>query len=251
MHEKGWLGLESIDLESEESRVRLEQIHRYAQVGQCVGGVTHDINNLLGAAMAYAELASFDPKTSPETAKMLGQVVDGIGRCSHLISSLTSIARKNRPDINLASPERVMDEVLALRDYDLKIRQIAVEKVYGENLPVLPVDLPQLKLALLYLLMNAQEAVQDTADKRIKLSVGRTADGIFYEIWDSGAGLDADRLEHAFEPLRTYWPNTEHIGMGLYAARKIAELHEGELTYNRDAGFRLTIKRENGLLRQS
>ncbi|MDP1662455.1 MAG: cytochrome c3 family protein [Phycisphaerales bacterium] len=42
-----------------------------------MNGVTHDINNLLGAAMAYAELAALDPNLSPETTRMMGQIVDG------------------------------------------------------------------------------------------------------------------------------------------------------------------------------
>ena len=47
--------MDSFDPDSEQCKARLVQLHRYAQVGKCVNGVTHDINNLLGAAMAYAE----------------------------------------------------------------------------------------------------------------------------------------------------------------------------------------------------
>lgn len=243
--------LEPIDLETEQGRLMLMQLHRYAQVGQCVNGVTHDINNLLGAAMAYAELASFDENISPETTKMLSQIVDGVGKCSHLISTLTSIARKLRPDVNLASPDRVLDDVFILRDYDFKTRQIVVEKAYEADINVLPVDLPQLKLALLHLLLNAQQAVENAADKRVRLTVGNTPDGAYYEVWDSGDGLASENIARAFEPMTSFWPDGgDHFGLGLYAARQVAEHHGGTLTYEPKTGFRLTLLRDNGLLKQ-
>ena len=127
--------MEGINLESEDDLARLTHLHRYAQVGLCVNGVTHDINNLLGAAMAYAELAGLDPNLAPETARMMSQIVDGVSRCSQLIKSLTSIARRDRQDINLASPEQVMKEMLQLRDYELKMGQITLETDLDVQIP--------------------------------------------------------------------------------------------------------------------
>lgn len=239
--------MKRLNLDSEDDWTRLALLHRYAQVGHCVNGVTHDINNLLGAAMAYAELASLDTQITPETARMLDQIVDGITKCSVLIKSLTSIARKDRPDINLASPDKIMEEVLLLRDYELKMAQITVEKDFDGEIPSLPVDLPKMKLAFILLLMNAQEALRDKSERRIRMSAGKTPEGAYIELWDSGGGLDPEIVEEAFEPLTTFWPDGQHMGMGLYMARQIAALHGGDLTYSSDGGFRMTLKRDNGL----
>lgn len=242
--------MDSFDPDSEQGKSRLVQLHRYAQVGKCVSGVTHDINNLLGAAMAYAELASFDEHISPDTNRMLGQIVDGITKCSHLISSLTSIARRERMDVNLVSGDRLMDDVLTLRDYELKMKQIAVEKIYAADIPAMPIDLAKVKVALIYLLMNAQDAVSEQADRRIRISVLALEDGIEYQIWDSGGGLAPELAESAFQPFTSYWPDGEHVGLGLFAARQIAELHEGTLTYSPEKGFCFFLKRDNGLLKK-
>lgn len=242
--------MDSFDPNSEQGKACLVQLHRYAQVGKCVNGVTHDINNLLGAAMAYAELASFDERLSPDTTRMLGQIVDGITRCSQLISSLTSIARRDRADINLVAPERLMDDVLTLRDYELKMKQITVEKVYDPGLSTMLLDLPKAKAALIYLLVNAQDAVSDKPDRRVRITVTGTADSVEYQIWDSGGGLAPEHAESAFLPLTTFWPEGEHVGLGLYAARKVAELHEGSLTFSPEKGFCLLLKRDNGLIKK-
>lgn len=250
IRKKGWRNLDSFDPDSEQGKARLVQLHRYAQVGKCVNGVTHDINNLLGAAMAYAELASFDERISPDTNRMLGQIVDGITKCSQLISSLTSIARRERLDINLVAPERLMEEVLVLRDYELKMKQIAVEKYYSPDVAAIPLDLAKVKVALIYLVMNAQDSVSDKPDRRVKVSVLPVDEGVEFQLWDSGGGLAPEHQETAFLPMTSYWPDGEHMGLGLYAARQVAELHEGSLTYDADKGFRLFIKRDNGLIKR-
>jgi two-component system NtrC family sensor kinase len=243
--------LESFDPDSDQVKARLVQLHRYAQVGKCVNGVTHDINNLLGAAMAYAELASFDERISPDTARMLSQIVDGITKCSQLISSLTSIARRDRLDINLVAPDRLMDDVITLRDYELKMKQIAVEKVYDPEIGAMLLDLPKVKVALIYLLVNAQDAVSEKTDRRVRITIKGLEDFVEFQFWDSGGGLAPEHVESAFQPLTSHWGDGEHVGLGLFAARQIAELHEGGLTYDPAKGFCFRLKRDNGLSKKA
>lgn len=239
--------VEGIRLESESDLARLLQVHRYAQVGHCVNGVTHDINNLLGAAMAYAELASFDPSVSPDTARMLAQIVEGATKCSELVKSLTSIARRDRADINLVSLDKLLDEVLLLLDYEFKMAQITFERRIAAGLEPIPVDLPRLKTALLYLLLNAQRAVRDKDRRIVRVTIVNTGDGACIEVWDSGGGLAPEFAERAFEPLTSFWGEGDHLGMGLYMARRVAEMHDGHLRYEDGRGFCLTIQRRHDL----
>lgn len=239
--------MESFNLESKEDLARLAQVHRYAQVGMLANGVTHDVNNLLGAAMAYAELAALDENISPDSARMMAQIVDGVSRCSQLIKSLTSVARKERADINLASPDQILQEILLLLDYDIKMGQVELETDFDPKIPSLPLDLPKTKLAFLFLMANAQEAVRGKTIRKIKVTAGNTDDGVFVQIWDSGNGIAPDLVDKAFEPLTTFWPEGVHLGMGLFVARNVAEMHRGTLTYDPDTGFRMTFLRENGL----
>tara|TARA_R110001592_G_scaffold52056_2_gene159643 strand:+ start:146 stop:880 length:735 start_codon:yes stop_codon:yes gene_type:complete len=241
--------LEPFDINSEDGQNRLLQLHRNAQVGACVSGVTHDINNMLGAAMAYAELVSYDEGVSDDSKKMLNQIVDGITKCSQLITSLTSIARKERIEINLTAPFQLMDEVLTLRDYELKTKRIKLERHYEDSLPTIPTDMPKMKLALIFLLTNAQEALSEAEDKRIKVTLSNLDGGVCFAIWDSGPGLTPEQVTSAFKPLHTGWRDGEsHLGFGLYSARQIAEFHGGSLRYTPEEGFQLFIKRNDSLL---
>ena len=80
-----------IDLNSDDARERLTRLFRHAQVGRSVSSVTHDLNNYLGAIMAYAELAGMDKGISADTARMLGEGRDGpdVGRLdAHQLADL-------------------------------------------------------------------------------------------------------------------------------------------------------------------
>jgi signal transduction histidine kinase len=54
-------------------------------------------------------------------------------------------------------------------------------------------------------------------------------------------------MEEACAPLASFWPEGHHLGMGLYTVRQVAEMHGGELTYSREGGFRMTLRRMNQL----
>ena len=239
--------MEPFDIDSDAWQARLQLLHRRAQVGDCVGGVAHDINNMLGAAMAYAELVAYDEGISDDSKRMLSQIVDGISKCSGLVTSLTSISRRERLDVSLASPENLMDEALSLRDYEFKIRQIAVERDYQPDVATISTDLAKLKLALVYLLVNAQEAVEGAPEKIVRIRVANVEGGVCFDIWDSGPGMAPDFVEKAFAPYNSTFPDGDRLGLGLPNARAVAELHDGSLTYSPDYGFRLVVKHDNQL----
>ncbi len=242
--------MDGFDVNSEAEQARLLALHRFAEAGGCVSGVTHDVNNLLGAAMAYAELVTYDEGVSEDSKKMLGNIVDGITKCSGLISALTSISRKGRDNVELVAPEQLMDEVLMLRDYELKIRQISIELDYQQGIAAIPADAAKLKLERSRLIANAQEADGGASEKATRVGIGNVEGGVFFSVWDSGPGLSSEHMNAAFEPFTSFWPEgKEHVGLGLFSARKIVERHDGSLSYTAEEGFRLVVKRENELSR--
>lgn len=123
---------------------------RMAQIGRCVDGVTHDVNNYLGAAQAYTELVSLETGLSNENRRMLNEVITSIARCSSLISTLTAIARKGRGHINIVEPLTLIREVAALFDYTCRARRIPLTLDLPETAPSVLGDTQHLQLALVY-----------------------------------------------------------------------------------------------------
>ncbi len=231
------------DMSSPETSARIEGLFRFAQVGRCVNGVTHDINNYLGAILAYAELVSMESGLSAEAQRMLKEIIGGVEKCSELISRLTDIARDEKPSSSMIDPAVLAGRALLLRNYALRTAQIKVETSVQEGLAPIIVDVPKLELAFIYLLANAQEALKEQPHKLIRFRIAGNEQETSFAIWNSGPSIPPESVEALFEPYRT-GKDGGHLGLGLPTARRYAALHGGTLVYEAERGFVLTIPRE-------
>jgi len=243
-----------MELQSEELRERMVRVFRTAAVGSCVNSVTHDVNNSLGAILAYSDLLGMSGNVSPESQRMLNQIATAVQKCSELISSLTSIARQERPDSSVVDVSQLCTQVVELRSYDFRSAQVDLQSTSEESIPSLIVDVPKLKMAIIYLLANALDAARKDDEpqavpcERAKadIHVAKTSDGVEIIVSNSGPPVpDADR-NRIFESFFSTKP-PPHLGLGLALARDIARYHDGDLTYEPDRGFVLHLPRSNRL----
>lgn len=227
-----------VELTSDEGLERIEPLFRYAQVGRCVNSVTHDVNNYLGAMLAYMELIAMDGTLSDESRLMLDDMTGALRKCTDLVASMTGIARKGRPVATLTDPGKIVAQVKALRDYSCRVAGAVLEVQCDEPLSSVIVNAPQLVQALLYVVMNAEEAVVSApaAQRVIRLHVRDAGDSIDIAVWNSGPEVpEADR-DRIFEQFYTT-KETEHLGLGLTFARETAMEHGGTLSYTPAEGF--------------
>lgn len=229
-----------LDLNSEEARERLLRVFRHAQVGRSVSSVTHDLNNYLGAIMAYAELAGMDKGISADTARMLGEVVNAVKKSSGLVASLTDVARKEKPDVRIMDPAQLVERVLDLRRYDLRVANVTLTTTYDPNLPLLSVNLPRLQLALMYIVSNTIEALDGTERKKLSVTVRKTEEGVEIAFKDSGAPIPDEMCIAIFDPFYTT-RGVDHLGLGLAVARGTVQDHGGTLNYDPDTGFVIAL----------
>lgn len=230
---------------NEASRARLMDLFRYAEVGRCVNGVTHDVNNFLGVIMAYAELLMLEENLADEARRMLGDIIDGVTKCSRLINGVTTIARKDKASVSMTDVGGVVAITLDLRDYAFRSIQIAQERDIAPGLPSILADMPKLQMAVTYLLLNAQESLEASqAPKRVRVRVYAADGGVAVSVWDSGPIVPEDQRDRVFEPFFTT-KTTPHLGLGLTMARHIAEMHDGSVSYSPQEGFVLFLPYEN------
>lgn len=232
-----------LDLESEDGRQRIARLFRYAQIGHCVNSVTHDVNNFLGAIMAYAELIGMESPLNQESLRMIDEIMGAVRKSSTLVNNLTAIARKERPNVNLVDPAQLVERVIDLRRYDLKASQIAIESRYEANLPMLVCDQPKVEQALMYILSNAVEELRTAEHRLIRVRVSPHGTGAAIEIWNSGRVIPEEHREAIFQPFFTT-KEDDHLGLGLAVATDLARLHRGELVYDPEKGFILRLPAE-------
>lgn len=221
-------------------RERLPLLFRSGQVGRCVSSVTHDVNNYLGAILAYAELVQQDPEIKDEPRRMLGNIVKSVHKCSDLLKTLTAVARKEKADVNVIGVPAFLEQILDLKRHESRVARVNLSLDCPAEMPSLVVDRPKLMMAILYLLANALDAVEGIDPRRIVMTAEKLPDCIAIQIRDTGPGVPEAQRERIFEPFYSTKPG-EHLGLGLSLARDIAVYHGGTLDYDEARGFVLRL----------
>ncbi len=223
------------------SQARLQHIFRYAQVGRCVNGVAHDINNHLGAAMAYAELALMDAALTEDAQEQMENIIKAVDKCGKLVSTLTGIARPLVNNNNMIDVNCVIRGALMLRDYAFRAARIEVTTELAPNLPSPEADGPRLHLALLYILLNMEEHFHETQTQGgISIRSYHDGDGVYIEVKNSGGPVPEAARAPMFEPFTTSKEEC-NMGMGLFLARQMMQEQNGDLSYDPEHGFVLKI----------
>jgi PAS domain S-box-containing protein len=209
---------------------QLLQSEKMSAVGQLIAGVAHELNNPLTAILGYAELLEsegLNNRAQDYVSKLFKQAQ----RTHRVVQNLLSFARQRKPQREEVDIRRVLDETLALRDYDLKINNIAVEREAPSE-PVLAVADPhQIEQVFLNIINNAVDAILETGRTgKLKIRVYCQNGHVCTQFTDDGPGLkDPKRI---FDPFYTTKSVGKGTGLGLSICYGIVEEHGGDITAN-------------------
>lgn len=199
----------------------LETLLHRAQTGQYINGVAHDLNNLTGASMAYAELIEMDA-TNPEVKRMIAEIVNASMKSAELLNAITSIARPFvlGEDAQCAVCD-VYDAIRLVYAYEFKLRHTELAFSIGEDIGRLPMEAHLAQRILLRLIDNAIEAVRDADTRKVTVSAESDGDDLRIVVSDSGPGVQDGSQDSLFEP--GFTTKEGHAGLGLTFARSLAE----------------------------
>jgi two-component system NtrC family sensor kinase len=209
---------------------QLLQSEKMSAVGQLIAGVAHELNNPLTAILGYAQLLEtegLNTRAQDYVAKLFKQAQ----RTHRVVQNLLSFARQRKPQRDEVDIRRVLDETLALRDYDLKINNIQVEREAPSEAALVVADPHQIEQVFLNIINNAVDAVLETG-RTGKLKIRITVQGghVCTQFSDDGAGIkDPKRI---FDPFYTTKSVGKGTGLGLSICYGIVKEHGGDITAN-------------------
>jgi PAS domain S-box-containing protein len=215
--------------------------------GRVASSVAHDFNNLLTLISGYAEILAGELSGERDTLAMVKDIQSTASRASVLTAQLQTIGRS-------ASLEPTVFEPAAMLENNSNV----IERIVGESITVewsldpdagaVLVDAGQFEQMVLNLAINARDAMPSGGRLRIsvaprELSVDlasglRLEPGPFVEIHvaDSGVGMDAETAARCFDTFFTTKGPFKGTGMGLAAARRLAEDSHGTITVLSESG---------------
>ncbi len=207
---------------------QLLQSEKMSAVGQLISGVAHELNNPLTAIMGYAQLLEsehLEPRLHEFVRKLLKQTQ----RTQKIVQNLLSFARQHQPQKLHVDLRTVVEEAIALRDYDLKVNNIVVERDFDPSLPSVMGDPFQLEQVCLNIINNAADAILESpAGGRLKILVSVQDGHVIAEFHDSGPGIpDTKRV---FDPFYTTKNVGKGTGLGLSICYGIIKGHGGEIS---------------------
>ncbi|MBZ5522404.1 MAG: response regulator [Acidobacteriia bacterium] len=206
---------------------QLLQSEKMSAVGQMISGVAHELNNPLTAILGYAQLLETE-EIEPRVREYVQKMQKQAHRTQKIVQNLLSFSRQQKPTRVHADLRNVMEDTIALRDFELKAHNITVERHFEAHLPFVVADPHQLEQVYLNIINNAADAMLEIGKGGI-LRIGIFADGrhVVTEFHDSGPGItDPKRV---FDPFYTTKGVGKGTGLGLSICYGIIKEHGGEV----------------------
>jgi CheY-like chemotaxis protein len=205
---------------------------RLEVVAGLIGGVAHELNNPLALLVGHATLLRRKAGDGP-LADRADKIAQAAERCARIVRNFLGLARTQPPDRRPIDLGGLVRETLEILAHGLRVDGIEVEVDIAPDLPRVPGDADRLRQLLVYLVMNAEQALRRKEGAR-HLAVRAfgapvPARAVRVVVADNGPGVPAELRERIFEPLFTTMASGEGTGMGLPLCRGIVADHGGEL----------------------
>jgi PAS domain S-box-containing protein len=221
---------------------QLLQSEKMSAIGQLIAGVAHELNNPLTAILGYAQLLESE-KLEAKPKEYVSKIFKQGQRTHRVVQNLLSFARQRKPEREQFDVVKVLEEALLLRDYDIKVGNINLEREIEADVPAVFGDPHQLEQVFLNIINNAldamaeddQEDASESQEHNFKVSVSGQENSVVLEFQDSGPGIkEPSRI---FEPFYTTKNVGKGTGLGLSICYGIIKEHGGEISArNAEAG---------------
>jgi signal transduction histidine kinase len=228
----------------------LAQGRRLRAVGEMVGGIAHEFNNLLTPVVLKVEMLRDERRDDPGLQRELDVIAGAAERAATLTRRLLMFGRQSEQ-----KPHDVrLDEIIEA-NIDL-VRPTADPRVRFEvdapaDLPTLKQNPSDLHQVVLNLLLNARDTLHDkldrepSADARVTLTVSELDGAQELAVEDTGTGMPPEVLERIFEPFFTTKEVGRGTGLGLATVWHLVQSFGGgvtvESTPGRGTTFRLLL----------
>ncbi|MEN6487280.1 MAG: PAS domain S-box protein, partial [Smithella sp.] len=206
------------ELEKQILEDRLQQAGKMEALGTLAGGVAHDLNNIMGVIVGYAELLLMNDNLSNSFRPQLENIMKGGQRAAAIVDDLLTLARRGVPSRQIINLNTIVTEAQQSPEFENLLFYHPFVKVYVDLEPdLLNISGSPIHLAktLFNLVLNASEAMPKggiltikTANQYLDKPIQgydevREGDYVVLSVSDTGEGIPAVDLQRIFEPFYT------------------------------------------------
>ena len=214
-------------------QLALEQANRLSTLGQMSASLAHEINQPLASISMSAEASlrwmNRPEPDLPEISSCVSAIVKEAHRAAEVVKRIRTLSKKGTVTLLQLDLREVISESVLLLEKELQRHHIQISLQLPDRPLWVAGDKIQLQQILINLLVNAQQAMEQTAlsERYLTVTVVPDQQNWLLTVADSGAGITAADYPLLFDAF--YSTKSEGMGMGLSICRSIAEAHHGLL----------------------
>ncbi len=199
---------------------------------------SHELKTPLAVMKTEIEVALSDPHAQKrDYRETLASTLEEVDRLSHLSNTLLKLAKLEHSSLewrvfNITDP---VD--MAMRSLGERAERVDVRAM--KKLPDIEANPSSITELIVVLLDNAIK--YSPSKSRVTIALRRRTRAVEISVTNTGKGIDAEQLPHIFTRFYRGDPSRKQhhaagYGLGLPLAKKIVELHHGELTATSQPG---------------
>ena len=218
----------------------LVQAERLAAVGQTIAALSHHIKNILQGLRSGSDILKMGLTDKNDTLLHQGwKIVEkNQGKIYDLVMDMLTYSKEREPAIEDTDLNAVVRDVLEL--VDGRAREMGIKlQVSLDELPTAQVDPEGLHRALLNIIGNALDAVEESKKPQVAVATKLDATGewVLVVVVDNGVGIPPEKMQDIFKPFIST-KGARGTGLGLAVSRKILREHGGDILVQSQPGKR-------------
>jgi len=210
---------------------------KMTSLGRAAAGIIHELRNPLSGINVYLtalkKIYNQPDKIESESFEKIDEVIKKMQSASNKIESVIKrVMDFSKPSIPRLAPTNInhsIQEAIGLSSATLRKLGIQIETSLRDDLPQCFTDSHLIEEVLLNLIMNASQAMENTAgEKIIEITSSVKGSAILIGVADSGPGVPPVLRKKIFDPFFT--TKKDSSGIGLSVCHRIIADHGGSLS---------------------
>ncbi|MCI0530262.1 MAG: ATP-binding protein, partial [Nitrospira sp.] len=224
--------------ELKKAQIQLIQVERLSAVGLLTSGISHEINNPIGIILTT--IGYILEELGPENPFYEDlKIIEGESlRCRKILRDLLTFTSGRETIKEQADLNQVVEEMVTLAGREKRVKSIHIQQVLCPDVPLVFIDVAQIKQVCLNLILNATDAMPEGGHLVIStgLAEGNGKRDVLVQFQDSGRGIAEKDLPRIFEPFFTTKDVGEGFGLGLSVSYGIVKSHGGQIKVTSEVG---------------
>lgn len=231
---------------------RLQRAEKMEALGALAGGVAHDLNNVLGVLVGYAELLLLKTDEANPMRRYVTNIMNSSERAAAIVQDLLTMARRGVHTERVVNLNDIITDYQKTPEYEKLCSfhpGVRIETRLEADLANIMGSPVHLAKSVMNLVSNAAEAMPD-GGLLVIATENRYLDGpmqgfdelkegnyVVLSLSDTGEGISPDDMKHIFEPFYTKKVmGRSGTGLGLSVVWGTVKDHNGSINVQSEAG---------------